>query len=269
MARAGGLALLLATAAVVALSRADAAGPPVPAVAFVGANAVYVADASGRNPRRVVVGAIPGGTISWSPDGQRIAFTAGRSRRPGGSADSIAVVGLDGTGLRRLGLGDDPAWSLDGSLIAYDSNRGDPTGYRQIYIIAPAGGHIRALTTMQQSSGYPTWSPDGRRLAFDSRVDGTHYGIYVVNVDGSGLTLVRKVPAFGCACPAWSSDGRSIAYEGGTANGRSDIYVMNVDGSAPRRLTRHPARDENPDWAPTERRSSSRASVSATPSSTS
>ena len=59
----------------------------------------------------------------------------------------------------------------------------------------------------------PVWSPDGRRIAFLSRRDGSKE-VYVVNADGSGQRRLTRDARFP-ATPAWSPDGRQIAFEGG------------------------------------------------------
>src|SRR5688572_19737496 len=80
----------------------------------------------------------------------------------------------------------------------------------------------------------PAFSPDGRRLVFESRRDGQGE-IYVVSVDGSGLRRLTRAPSDETH-PSWSSDGKEILFDsnrGGTWN----LYVMRPDGTGERRLT--------------------------------
>jgi Tol biopolymer transport system component len=89
---------------------------------------------------------------------------------------------------------------------------------------------------------HPTWSPDGRKIAFASiRGDDIFYftRIWVMNVDGSGLTQLTVDPA---GAPRWSPDGSKIMFLG---NG---ISVMNADGSNQRRLNAGPG--TQPAWSP-------------------
>jgi Tol biopolymer transport system component len=117
-------------------------------------------------------------------------------------------------------------------------------------LVTPAfsiGGRILAL--IESTPGLPdlqapVWSPDGRRIAFLSRREGSKQ-VYVVNADGSGQRLLTRDARYP-ATPVWSPDGRQIAFEGGPA-GPSSVYVVNADGSGQRMLAR---RGGAPAWSP-------------------
>ena len=87
--------------------------------------------------------------------------------------------------------GDDrsPAWSPDGTRIAFDSLRG---GTAQIYVMGADGSAPIPLTTMTPNFD-PTWSPDGARIAFSTLRWG-HYEIYAMNADGSNETRLTNTP---------------------------------------------------------------------------
>jgi dipeptidyl aminopeptidase/acylaminoacyl peptidase len=78
--------------------------------------------------------------------------------------------------------------SPDGSRIAYVVR--DPDDATRIYVADRAGGNARRVGRDDGGDGWPAWSPDGNRLAFQS---GPVADIYVVNADGSGLTRVTTI----------------------------------------------------------------------------
>jgi TolB protein len=123
---------------------------------------------------------------AWSPDGSEIAYLDGIHDSYGDLSASVAVMNADGTGRHALA----PA-----AAIALDT---------------------------EDSGEAPSWSPDGKRIAY---VDDSEIG--VVNIDGSDSPGI----CVGCENPAWSPDGSKIAFQQGSA-----IYVMNPDGSDVQKL---------------------------------
>jgi Tol biopolymer transport system component len=108
-------------------------------------------------------------------------------------------------------------------------------------------GTITQLTTDPVAAYAPTWSPDGTKIAFESRRDG-NYEIYVMDADGSNQTNITNHSSFD-ASPAWSPDGTKIAFQS-KRDGNYQIYVMDADGSNQTRLTNHLKNDEQPAWSP-------------------
>lgn len=230
---------------------------------------------------------------AWSPDGEWIVFLSRAQART-----DIHRVRPDGSGLSNLTVFPSnqysrPVWSSDGSQIAFTSNREarlaprtEPTpppignGPRpdfpnaapqpELYVMNADGSGQTRLTFNVSFDGNPTWSPDGQRLAFQSKEDGDHE-ISVINVDGTGLTKLTD-NEYPDLFPAWSPDGRFIAFSSnraktefgqalanaarnpfavGSAPTDYDIYIMNSDGSDVFNWTQiSNSNDSRPAWSP-------------------
>ena len=183
----------------------------------------------------------------WSPDGQRIVYTA-----YGLTNSYIAVINADGSGQTVLDQveGSDegfPAWSPDGTRIAFTSRR---DGNNEIYVMNADGSNQMRLTNSQRDDFAPSWSPDGAQIAFVSDRDQALgvYDIYIMNTDGSGVSRLTADEAIDYT-PAWSPDGAQIAFRS-AEGGQSDIYVINLDGSGRRNLTNSPSNEWSPAWSP-------------------
>jgi len=206
-----------------------------------------------------------------SPDGRRIAFSATCHERDIGN---VCLMNADGTGVEALVRGPErngaPAWSPDGSRLAFTRSPEDSSSRSDLYTIGVDGTGERRITEGAAVESAPSWSPDGRSIAFTSSRDAT-LQIYTVGANGGPLTRLTRSGADDIA-PVWSHDGAWFAFtsnRGGKAqsafqrdankrpfNGglpskpAQDVYIMRSDGSDVARLTDDPSDNGSPEWAP-------------------
>jgi len=218
-------------------------------IAFDNFDDVWTIDADGTDLTRLTHSPGPDFDPSWSPDGTKIAFRSERSGEP-----EIWVMNADGTGQRRLAAGLSPAWSPDGSLIAFASPGDQPCppgrGPRCSGLsIMNADGSGQHRVPQTDGGEYPSWSPDGKRIAFNSNLSGDHL-MYIVDVDVDGSHVVDLSRVGEGWQVDWSPDGRSILFTSHRdhPDNYTDVYVMRPDGSAVRRLTHD--RAYTPAWSP-------------------
>ena len=182
--------------------------------------------------------------MTWSPDGRALAVEAqDPNKKPpwccrprmteiyvvpvDGSRARLLPTAREGDGTRVAGEAGGPFWLPQGDEIAYTGHGGEVRAVR-----TDGTGTPRVIT---RALAAPTWSPDGRRLAFAGEAPrpGHYDSIYVVNADGRGLRRLTKHAHNGFGF-AWSPDGRRILY--GREN-RLGIYVIGADGRNNRRVT--------------------------------
>jgi Tol biopolymer transport system component len=142
---------------------------------------------------------------------------------------NIYVMNADGSGVKALtndmadnmhftSFDSDPSWSPDGTKIAFERLN---NGVRSVFVMNSDGTGVEPLAGVTTSNFDPRWSPDGTKIVFAAgKANG---GIYVENLDGSGLTKL----ASGGQKPDWSPDGTRIVF---SANGT--IFITNSDGSS-------------------------------------
>jgi Tol biopolymer transport system component len=143
-----------------------------------------------------------------------------------------------------------PAWSPDGSKIAFASNR---MGGPNIWLMDAAnGGNPTRLTTSTQPEDDPAWLPiiGSPLIAFDSKRVGASAQIYTMNPFATNPegTLVPLTSSSGNNFePTWSRDGLQIAFTS-VRDGNQEIYTMNANGTNQQRRTTYSGVDRNPDW---------------------
>lgn len=159
---------------------------------------IYVMNVDGTGLRRLTTHPAIDASPTWSPVGLQIAFTSDRTGSP-----QIYVVGVDGTGLRRITFEsycDRPTWSPSPyNEIAYASRTGP--GF-DIKIVDLATNDVRQLTFGLGTNESPSYSPNGRHVAFSSTRGSGDKQIWQIGRDGRGL---RRVTHTGNnEMPSWS-----------------------------------------------------------------
>lgn len=198
-----------------------------------GNDEIYVMDTDGQNPRRLTRHAARDLAPAWSPNGAQIVFLSDRDRRKDKEFD-IYRMDADGSSVERLTSKEAnwfPQYSADGGRVAFQVGRGIE--------IMDLGSHARRKVTGDPADGmYPTWSPDGRRLAFVSWRNGRGE-LFTMNTDGTGQERVVTMPVGSTVDPRWSPAGDRLAFvhlpDDGAGAQRRIIYVAELGTG---RLTR-------------------------------
>ena len=219
---------------------------------------IYVMAADGSAPRNLTRHEARDRKPAWSPDGRRIAFVSnrqGESEQGLVPTNDIFVMNADGSGVEQLTssqrpvFAGDPAWSPDGSSIAFQMADGE--GVSEIYVLELSTGAFWPVTDHGGNVWGPSWSPDGRWIAYIETVDSQESHVWRVPADG-GESRRLTSGQFWRATPTWSPDGTRIVFarEERPGGSSSDLYAIPVEGGVGEQLTDDPAVDEHPSWAP-------------------
>jgi Tol biopolymer transport system component/DNA-binding winged helix-turn-helix (wHTH) protein len=216
---------------------------------------IYLVPVGGGELRRLTFDNREIDGLAWTPDGREIVFTSDR-----GGGQGVWRISVTGGTPERLAVGGNtdfspplfPEWNLlaisrQGNRLAYVQTAVD-TNIWSIEIPKSKGQsnpptRLIASTNLEQG---PQYSPDGRKIAFQSTRSGS-YEIWVCNSDGTNLGQLTFLHRH-TGAPRWSPDGRRISFDS-RIDTHSDIFVTGADGGSPRRLTAETSDDVLSSWS--------------------
>jgi dipeptidyl aminopeptidase/acylaminoacyl peptidase len=182
------------------------------------------------------------GGFSWSPDGAKIAFSAGRDPNPESAAtEQLYVLELAGLKVRKLfdapGPNTNPKWSPDSKQLAFATYDGQQFFYfanRYIAVISADGGTPKVLTRdFDEDANLVDWGPDG---IYFTALQKTTSHVYRLN-PASGEVHRLTTDTFHAAGPSFTKDHQTFAAAGAEPNHFAEIFVSPAAGFAPRYLT--------------------------------
>ena len=193
--------------------------------------------------RRVLATGPDAGWPQLSPDGKWIAFAMGMFPTIG-----VYLISVDGTGLRNLTsdlkTASEPAWSPDGRHLLFVVAKQDSTGGRwassSMFVMKADGTDKKLVARLEGVAQRPSWSPDGRTVAFQlATPDLKDIQVYVADLaSGQAHSITPHQAGKGLwdETPCWLPNGERLVF-GSNRDGQMELYMMRADGSDQRRLT--------------------------------
>jgi tol-pal system beta propeller repeat protein TolB len=216
-------------------------------IAYVHNGLIRVVDSDGFNDKSITKRGLSL-SPAWHPSGRKVVYS---KFLEGGAGTQLEEFDLGSSRTHTIsggGLNITPAYSHDGRYVVYASGNESGTDLMMVAVDSP--GVVQRLTFGRGSdNGNPTFSPDGRKIAFFSSRS-RYPQIYTMDTDGTNVQLLTPFTA-GVrsyrSAPDWSPDGRLVAYE--QQNGDFQVWMIDVRDKQSRQLTSE-GENEGPSWAP-------------------
>ena len=211
---------------------------------------IYVVSLSGDmvlkgDPKRLTFDDKEIDGLAWTADGHNLVFS---SKRSGRRELWKMPAQVSSRPVRLTAAGDDPrhvAIAREGQQLAYSHSVVNAHTWRMA-LQGKVRGQAQVLISSTRLDGLAKYSPDGRRIAFESNRSG-YDEIWTSQADGSQLVQLTAFRAW-AGSPRWSPDGQRIAFDS-NAGGNWDIYVISAQGGQPTRLTRSELNEYRPSWS--------------------
>ena len=204
---------------------------------------LYLMDSDGKNVRPVFGKSEERRHPEWSPNGKQIAY-----KRYDGGVGYLYIATNDGKNEERVAIGGTPAWSPDGSEIAFVIRIAPEI--MNIYILNVRTGKQKHFFPPDDISTArePAWSPDGSKIAFMWHPKGPNDKgtIYTLNRDGTGLQKVVNAPGLGATTPVWSPRGDALLYR--RRSEHIQTFKIVLDGGQSEQLTNVGLWNSPDDW---------------------
>jgi len=217
-------------------------------VAYTSDGHIYIAEAAGGLPQKLLDYMTATWGPRWMPDSQHLIISLERD-----DADQLALTDLSGHELRFLtsdASGDhwDARPSPDGKQIAYVLRRFDDINRTDICILdIETGGTLTLYGKPKTRAWSPRWSPNGEWLAFISQENG-HDDLWLARAEGSGVKPLTKL-GFDIVEYAWAPNGKSIAATLNRA-GSFELALINPKTGSADILRETPGMHACPNWSP-------------------
>jgi TolB protein len=205
-----------------------------------------IADSDGENAQPALRSSQPIISLTWSPNGQYLAYVSFETGKPVVYVHELAT-GKRTVAANQRGSNSAPAWSPDGKYLAVVLTK---DGVSQIYTVNPDGSNLKRLTRSSAINTEPTFSGDGKFIYFTSDQGGSPQ-VYRIRSDGSGSPERITFTGGFNARPMVSPDGKQLAYVA-RRDGNFVICIMNLETRQEVVVSNGP-KDDSPSFAPNSR----------------
>jgi Tol biopolymer transport system component len=221
-----------------------------------GPGQIWIMRADGSGKRMVIAPSRGGSQPAWSPNGRRILYRCYTADY----REAICSVHPDGRDPHKLfALAghnlEDPSFSPSGTFIVFDID------VTRLAIIHSNGTHFRSIpNTARLQASEPSWSPNGRWIAFSDHTLNGLPSVFLIHPDGSGLRRITYPgkPGYRDTFPVWSPDATKIAFQRGPCYNQRNFscdppyiatWVIGVNRHYPHTITHDPkVFFTHPDW---------------------